>query len=54
MLQSFQARMRPVFRRERCEVCNSVLVRNNDHQVVRFCSKICRRFRHNVRKLLGG
>lgn len=54
MLEAFQSRMQPIFKRERCEVCGDPLARNNDNQVVRFCGRVCRRFRHHVKKLLEG
>lgn len=34
----------------KCEVCNRLLHFNNSGQIVRFCSKKCRRMRHNKKR----
>jgi len=39
--------------RHSCEVCGRMLHQDSSNQVVRFCSKACRKMRHNKKKGRG-
>lgn len=36
-----------------CKVCSKNLVKNNDKQVIYYCSDSCRKRRHNKKEIFG-